>query len=172
MSIIFISGSRSITKLNAQVLRRIDKIMQQKDHIYVGDADGVDCMVQKYLHQERYPEVTVFCAGNTYRNNIGQWSVQYVDAGTAKGRAFFTVKDKKMAELADFALVVWDGQSQGSYANMREMLKYGKKTMVFMQHQECFVAVKDKNDLKNIKNGHHAQYQTLPEQGTQNALLL
>ena len=42
MTRVFIGGSRQVTRLTADVQRRIDKIIEQGFSILVGDANGVD----------------------------------------------------------------------------------------------------------------------------------
>ena len=46
---IFISGSKSISKLTEEMLSALDKIIQDGDTILVGDCHGADLAVQKYL---------------------------------------------------------------------------------------------------------------------------
>lgn len=49
-------------------------------------------------------------------------------AGT---RAFFTAKDLKMAEEADYGLMVWDTKSTGTLSNVIELLKR-KNALLFL----------------------------------------
>ena len=65
MTKVFIGGSRRVTRLNADVQRRIDKIIEQGFAILVGDANGADKAVQTYLRTRRYNKVDVFCTAVT-----------------------------------------------------------------------------------------------------------
>jgi len=47
MTRVFIGGSRRLTRLNADVQRRIDKIIEQGFPILVGDANGADKAVRR-----------------------------------------------------------------------------------------------------------------------------
>jgi hypothetical protein len=46
------------------------------------------------------------------------------------GRYAGPIRNKKMAELADYAVVFWDGQSRGSYSMIKEMNKLNKPILV------------------------------------------
>ena len=88
MTKVFIGGSRRVTRLNADVQRRIDKIIEQGFPILVGDANGADKAVQMYLRSRCYPKVDVFCTGGDCRNNVGDWPIRTVPA-PAYSRVFF-----------------------------------------------------------------------------------
>lgn len=48
---VFISGSKSISKLTNKMLEVLDKIMQDGDTILVGDCYGADLAVQKTRYE-------------------------------------------------------------------------------------------------------------------------
>jgi hypothetical protein len=148
MTTVFISGSRHLSRLNQEVKARLSNVMNQHFSVVVGDANGADKAVQAFLKELGYQAVTVFCAGDKCRNNLGQWQVNqiHVDA-KLKGRAFYTVKDKKMAEVADYGFVLWDGKSQGSYNNIVELLNQNKKALVYFAPKKDFMTIKNKADL-------------------------
>ena len=56
---VFISGSKSISKLTEKMLAVLDKIVQDGDTVLVGDCYGADLAVQKYLLQKGYTDVIV-----------------------------------------------------------------------------------------------------------------
>lgn len=47
-------------------------------------------------------------------------------ASNLTGRALYTQKDKKMAQDSDYGMMILDGKSKGTKANIAEMSKYGK----------------------------------------------
>jgi len=49
MTKVFIAGSRQLSRLNADVKRRIDTMIDKGFTILVGDANGADKAVQRYL---------------------------------------------------------------------------------------------------------------------------
>lgn len=100
--------------------------MEQNLTILIGDANGIDSLVQKYLATNSYLNVNVYHSGNYIRNNIGNWITVTVPSQNLTGRALYTLKDKQMAKDADFGMMIWDGHSKGTKANIDEMSKLGK----------------------------------------------
>lgn len=151
MTTVFISGSRDLSRLSQDVKVRLENVINQHFAVLVGDANGVDKAVQAYLCEVGYEAVTVFCAGEKCRNNLGHWAVKNIDVDASlKGRAFYAVKDKKMAESADYGFVLWDGKSQGSYNNIIELQAQGKKALVYLAPNKYFTTVKTAEDLEEL----------------------
>lgn len=144
MTTVFLSGSRKISRINQAIRERLDNMVANKLSIIVGDANGADKAMQGYLAELAYSDVTVFCAGDRCRNNVGEWQTQAVSVSKElKGRDFYAQKDKEMAKLADFGLVLWDGKSAGSITNVLELLKLGKKVVVYYAPEKAFHTVSD-----------------------------
>lgn len=131
MNTIFIGGSRRISRLSAQARERLNDVTNGGAHIIVGDANGADKAVQKFLHDASYSNVTVFCSGNACRNNIGKWRAHHVNAPKdLKGFDFYAAKDREMAREADFGLMIWDGISLGTLLNILRLIRAGKKSVL------------------------------------------
>ena len=62
---VFIGGSRYVSRLSADVRRRLDNIVEKRLPVLVGDANGADKAVQRYLQSKHYDLVAVFCAGES-----------------------------------------------------------------------------------------------------------
>ena len=151
MSTVFLSGSRNISRLNDQIRERLQNMMRKELKIVVGDANGADKAMQSYLADQHYLFVTVFCSAGKCRNNIGSWPVEAVDVDPKlKGRAFYTVKDKAMAEAAEYGFVLWDGESKGSISNAETLLEAGKKVALYYAPSKGFVHLKAPQDLKPL----------------------
>ena len=58
MNSVFISGSISIKTLPIEVIKSFDKIISQNIHVYVGDADGIDTLTQKYFASNIYTNIS------------------------------------------------------------------------------------------------------------------
>jgi len=139
---VFIAGSMNIKHLDPKVRVRIDKIVAKNLEVVVGDADGVDTSIQAYLSNLGIRKATVFCSGEQPRNNVGNWPIQRVETSHAKGtRAFFTAKDIRMAEMADFGLMIWDTKSTGTLSNVLELLRHNKKSVVYVNKAKLFKEV-------------------------------
>lgn len=151
MTTVFLSGSRHLSRLNNTIKARLNNMIEKGLLILVGDANGADKAMQQYLTDTHYGNVVVFCAGETCRNNIGNWGVTKVSvAPKIKGRDFYTEKDKEMAAKADYGFVLWDGKSSGAINNVFELLKYGKQVAVYFSPEKTFHTISHLNDAKAL----------------------
>ncbi len=138
---VFIAGSIKIKHLHPLVKERLDRIVTSDLDVVVGDAEGADSSIQSYLF-EKGARATVYCTGPRPRNNVGGWPIQSIQATAKPGtRAYFTVKDVAMAEVANFGLMIWDTQSTGTLSNVIELLKRKKKTLVFLNKEKEFLEI-------------------------------
>ncbi|SDK53638.1 hypothetical protein SAMN05192566_1566 [Methylophilus rhizosphaerae] len=148
---VFISGSISIDNLDAKVIERIGNIVESNYQVLIGDAGGVDSAIQKHLLSRQTNNVVVYCAGEEPRNNLGNWIVERISTFAKPGsRAFFTSKDLKMAEVCDYGLMIWDTKSTGTLANILELLKQSKYSLVFINKKKTFKAIKNVEDFQNL----------------------
>jgi hypothetical protein len=151
MTKVFIGGSRRVTRLNADVQRRIDQIIEQGFPILVGDANGADNAVQTYLRSRRYHKVDVFCAAGDCRNNVGDWPIRTVPAPAgSRGFDYYAVKDDRMAEEASVGLMIWDSKSVGTLMNMARLLRRGKSVVVYIVPGKRFVTLSNRDDWDRL----------------------
>lgn len=144
MSRVVIAGSITITQIPDVVKTRISNMIASGLSILVGDANGVDAVVQRFLAEQNYANVCVYCSGKLPRNNLGKWPVRCIESGHAPGtRAFFTEKDLVMAHEANYGLMIWDMESTGTLGNVLELLGAAKKCVVYLQPRQEFVTVAD-----------------------------
>jgi hypothetical protein len=101
MSVVFIRGSRRLSRLNAVIRGRLDNIIERNHAALIGDANGGDLAVQAYLAERGYSPITVYCTNAHYRNNVGQWPVQSVAATDQRGFDYYALKDAAMAADAE-----------------------------------------------------------------------
>ena len=147
MNKIFIGGSRHVSRLPAEVKKRLDNVVASGHQVIVGDANGADKAVQKHFVDRHYERVTVFCSGDMPRNNLGTWLTHHVDVpGSTKGFQFYAAKDREMARAADFGLMIWGGKSPGTILNVLRLVLAGKIAVLFNVPE---------NDVVNIKNVDH-----------------
>lgn len=126
---VFISGSKSISALSEEVKSLLDEHIALGTEFLVGDCYGVDAAVQMYLDSKGYRNVTIYCSGETPRNNFAPSAKVRSCAEAAKGltgSTFQYVKDIQMTQDCDQALMVWDGKSKGTGENIRRMKEMGK----------------------------------------------
>jgi adenine-specific DNA-methyltransferase len=150
---VFIGGSRRISRLDADVRRRIDRIIEKRLHVIVGDANGADKAVQEYLRSKRYDLVEVFCSGDACRNNQGGWATRAISvpqSGKRKDFAFYATKDRAMAEEATVGLMLWDRESVGTLMNVLRLIRNHKKVVVYVAPDHEFVEVKTETDWEQF----------------------
>jgi adenine-specific DNA-methyltransferase len=151
MTKVFIGGSRRVSRLNADVKHRIDRIIEQGFPVLVGDASGADKAVQKYLHGCGYGEVEVFCSGGECRNNLGNWPIRAV--ATAQARRdfdYYAAKDEQMAREASVGLMIWDGKSVGTLANAARLVRQDKKVVIYATPTKRFLTLKAEADWERL----------------------
>lgn len=158
MTTVFIAGSISISRLHDKVRERINKIVSSDLNVVVGDADGADTSIQQCLRDCHATKVTVYCTGDTPRNNVAAWPVHRVQSRARTGsRAFFTAKDLEMARSSDYGLMVWDCKSTGTLSNVVELLRERKKSVVFVNKDQDFITIADRvglDRLLRLMSGH------------------
>lgn len=148
---VFIAGSLSIDVLDPVVEARISRIVSRSLEVIVGDADGVDGAVQALLQRSGHAGTTVYCSGDEPRNNLGNWPVCRVQSPARRGtRAFFTAKDRRMAEDADIGLMIWDSRSTGTLSNVLELVRRQKKSVVFVQAAHGFRNIASVQDFEQL----------------------
>lgn len=151
MNTIFIGGSRHVSRLPAEVRKRLDNVVSSGHQVVVGDANGADKAVQKHFVDVGYPHVTVFCSGDAPRNNLGSWTMRRVDAPKgARGFQFYAAKDREMACEADFGLMIWDGKSPGTVLNVLRLVQAGKISVLFNVSDKAAVTVKSVNQYRDF----------------------
>lgn len=152
MSRVFVSGSLSQNSLPVPVVEALHAIEQGGLQVLVGDALGVDLLVQRLLASDDYDNVTVYHITAAPRHFVRQsWKTVRVpvdteDEAMTRGghftRAAQMVKDVAMARAADYGLVVWQDVrvnrfgnveiSKGSLNNIYNLLSEGKPLKLFL----------------------------------------
>ena len=151
MKAVFVGGSRKLSRLNEVIRRRLGSIMDGGLWVFVGDADGADKALQKFFASHRYDRVLVYCVEGRYRNNVGHWPTKAVQpqAG-ARGFDYYAAKDIQMASEASFGMMLWDGVSRGTLANIRNLLVHGKPVAVYLSPHRMFRDLKHETELAEL----------------------
>lgn len=150
MTKVFIGGSRHVARLNDAIRKRLDRILEKGLPIVIGDANGADKAVQEYLRSQGYNKVEVFCMEGHCRNNLGGWTTRVVCAKGKQGFDYYATKDQLMAEEATIGLMIWDGKSFGTVANVFRLLQKGKKVVLYHAKTKSFLTLRGKAEWNGL----------------------
>lgn len=127
---VFVGGSKTITYLKDEVKNSLDTLCAMGAEFLIGDCFGADKLLQQYLYDKGYSKVTVYVSGERTRNNIGGFIEKHINAEGLSGFEFYRQKDIVMAEDSDRGLMLWDGKTMGTSANIQDMRRMGKEVTV------------------------------------------
>jgi hypothetical protein len=141
MNKVFISGSIAIKKLPLCVEESINTIIKDGMEILVGDADGIDTMVQNYCKRLNYCNVTVYSIYPLPRYMASDFRRKYIipRSNSKKERERQQEKDAAMTVDSYYSFVIWDGKSKGSYKNIIRALESQKKVKLYLSDINKFV---------------------------------
>ena len=85
------------------------------------------------------------------RDNVGNWPTREVTAPRgAKGFDYYSLKDRAMAEAAEYGLMLWDGKSKGTVNNVVNLSRDHKPVVVYVAPTRQFRTIKTFGDLKDL----------------------
>lgn len=123
----FISGSISSKGIPDDVIKSVDDSRKRNYTILVGDARGIDKNIQDMLKANNYKNVEVYHVGPSPRNfSDREWKDKRIPIDIEDEKLYkdgkYTreaqmIKDKKMADAADFGLVIWQDTSINRFGN-------------------------------------------------------
>jgi len=150
MKKVFISGSIEIKKLDNLVIESLNKIIENNLVVLVGDANGVDSLIQEFFARKNYFNVVVYTIFQTPRNLISSYFKVKNIKTNLKGRKAQEKKDEAMTIDSDYSFVIWNGKSKGSFNNILRALEMNKKVKVFYEKERRFLT-KNEINITNIK---------------------
>jgi len=148
---VFIAGSRQLSRVSAEVKRRIDTMIEKGFTILVGDANGADKAVQRYLAEKSYRNVIVHCMADRCRNNVGDWPTRKIlGSERARGFAYYATKDQAMVDDASYGLMIWDGKSKGTLNNIINLIRREKPIVVYLARARKFKNLRTADDVAEL----------------------
>lgn len=148
---VFIAGPRAVSKLNKTIEKRLYNIYNNNFTVFVGDANGVDKLIQSFYLNLNYKNVVVFASNGKARNNIGKWPMETVLADEkAKGFNFYVQKDIAMAKKADYGFMIWNGKSKGTLNNILNLIVENKKVLIYFIPQDKFILIENAAKLEQL----------------------
>lgn len=140
---VFISGTSKLQdksstyyrkKLPKPIKDEIDKYIQKKKKIIVGDAPGIDTAVQEYLAKKGYNNVVVYGTDYT-RTNKGNWKEKISDGSKYEegSKEWHAVKDKAMQDDATsgLAVILENGGAGATRKNIEALIKENKNVKIY-----------------------------------------
>jgi len=119
--------------------------------ILVGDANGADKAVQRYLAEKGYRNVIVHCMVNNCRNNVGGWPTREVlPPKGARGFGYYAAKDQAMVDDAAYGLMLWDGESKGTLNSVLNMIRQEKPVVVYLAPKRTFQNLHSLSNLTDL----------------------
>jgi hypothetical protein len=148
---VFIAGPRAVKALSESVIEILSRIKENQLTVLVGDANGVDRLVQKYFADEQYPNVHVYASNGRARNNVGGWTVNNVKVlSNVKGFNFYAQKDIQMAQDADNGFMIWNGKSKGTLNNIINLTAQNKKIKIYFMPDKKTYCISNIEDVENL----------------------
>lgn len=140
---VFISGSISIKNLPSAIEESLLKIINKNLEILVGDASGVDSLIQNFCKEKHYFNLTIYTIELLPRYKASDnFNVVKVNVSNEikRDRQRQQEKDKKMTFDSDYSLVIWDGKSKGSYSNIIRTINNNQKVKVYLSEINNFLS--------------------------------
>jgi len=151
MKKVFISGSIDIKRLDELVINSLNKIISKNIQVLVGDANGVDSLVQKYLNKKNYTNVIIYTIFEKPRNILSSKSkIMKINVKNLSGRKAQEKKDEAMTKDSDYSFVIWNGKSKGSFNNILRAIENNKKLKVYYTQEKRFLE-KEELNIENIQ---------------------
>lgn len=166
MKKVFISGSIKIKRLPEVALQSLENIIRKKMYVLVGDAFGVDALVQKFFSDRNYFNISIYTIKNKPRNLLNpNFKCQYIDWKISDEYLHLTESEKKQVEYSerkkqtfkdlamvkdtDYIFAIWDGKSEGTKNNILNGMKKGKQSKVILND---VILPREKRTPEVVKN--------------------
>lgn len=175
---VFVSGSRSQTLIPKVVQDSLEAIKSQGIGVLIGDSNrGVDREVIDFLRAPLYENVTLFTISSSPRVKAeAEWRVRVIEADSSlKPKQRQTVKDRIMADEADWGMALFDPiqknrygslqVSSGTLRNVVQMLLQGKPVKFFYLYEGEVRSSKLRScaDLESLIEGYRSERLTEQE---------
>lgn len=114
---VIIAGSRTINDYST-LLRALENFPYDITEVVCGGAVGVDSLGERWARVKNIPVTHMPAEWNRYGNSAGP------------------IRNRKMAEYADCALVIWDGKSKGAHNLIENMKRLNKRQVVYVESKD------------------------------------
>ncbi len=153
---LLITGSRNLCGkeenaiLTNEVKKYLDQRMSSGDSLLIGSDPGVDVIVQKYISSARYKQVTIYQTGSREDQNTGGWKEKRFRKNEINPVLLRTEKNFAMVEDAEEGLVIWNGESIGTFITMLCLLAQRKKCRLYMINEHKWIHINAIEELRGF----------------------
>ncbi len=147
---VFISGSISIKTIPNSVKSSLNNIIKKNMQILIGDAAGIDTLVQKHCMAKKYYNVIVYSIKQYPRFKASEnFDLKLINVPNEikKERERQQQKDIAMTKDSDYSFIIWDCKSKGSYANIIRAIEYEKEIKLYVTNRNKFIEQEKINKL-------------------------
>ena len=142
---VFVSGSKNVSSFDNEILKVLNRIVENNHEILVGDCDGVDASIQKYMQEKSHTNITVYFVGSEPRNAEETFNKRQVKTyGNLSPYEYYQQKDIQMTKDADVGFVIWDEASKGSRDNIQRLIQMGKPVVIYSTKRSKLLKMKSK----------------------------
>lgn len=110
-------------RLPVSLTRKIDKALDRKMKVIVGEVPGACRLFQNYLKRKNYTNVVVGHA-RSIRYNAGEWKTKQYGTNV-------TEREKNMIEGCASAIIIWQDNSGVIAENLEILKRSGKPTFIY-----------------------------------------
>ncbi len=161
MTSLVLAGSIKVAFLPDDLVAEISFESANDVEFLIGDAPGADLSLQHLLKRLGCQRVSVFFTGERVRNNVNNWPTKKIETGLkSKSSAVHAFKDRAMTNLADRGLMLWDGVSAGTLANIIDLVKLGKACTLYLADTGERLELMSESDLESVAEMSPAAFAT------------
>ncbi len=155
---VFISGSRSQMQISENVQKSLELIRKQNIKVLIGDSEkGVDNEIIDYLRvTPKYEAVEIYTIKQTPRVAVeNEWETKFIPTNPSlKPQEKQMVKDRYMADKADWGLVVFNPISKNRYGALQVSsgtLRNSIQMLLDKKAVKFFYVFNGKVEVENLK---------------------
>ena len=142
---IFVSGSKTISTFDSEIIKVLNRMVENNHEILVGDCEGVDTSIQNFMKNKAHKNTTIYFVGNEPRNAQETFNKKQVRTyGKLTPYEYYQQKDIQMSKDADAGFVIWDEASKGSRDNISRLIQMGKPVVIYSTKRNKLLRMKDK----------------------------
>lgn len=140
---IFITGSNKLKELNKFQQNEIKQYLKENNLILLKNNYDIDYQIQSLCNNEEYEKVYIFSLLHKPNKIINKkWNMMFVPP---KNNNFDNTINEKIISICDYAIMIYDTQSQEDIFIMLKLITMNKKIILLTENEKYIL--EDKKDL-------------------------